>query len=433
MLMTVFLSSALGFFALARFQEDRRNLHLGLFYASVGLAFLVKGPVTSVIVIWTAILFYLPDLEPRRLISPRAVREDVVRLFLNYRIGWGVLIFLAIAGPWYVAMMVIHGGDFIHNFIFDENIRRFSDPLFGHSGTTTRYFRTIVHGTFPWGCLLPLSILFLFSGKGSFDDSQRQKWFFAAWAISVFSIFTIAGTKLDHYLLPIMPALAVLIALFWERYLEDHPPIWVRPALLLSPLFLLMPVRDFVDESNRYIFSVFMPAQDIFVLEDQIVIAVWVVFWSWTVAVLTAGWARQSRFAPILAFMVALSSAGFFLGVVVPAHAEERSLKVYADKFAALENPESELVFHGWIRNSIYYYHGSDYRYFEPEDLDELVRYVDGKTQVYIVAQEGYIDTMLDELHRASPSRWTLVSDDNPRFSLITNNPANRLRRVVAD
>ena len=68
-----------------------------------------------------------------------------------------VPVFGLVAGPWYVAMLLLHGRAFIDNFIMDENLQRFSEPLFGHEGVSTHYLTTILHGMYPWSALLPLA------------------------------------------------------------------------------------------------------------------------------------------------------------------------------------------------------------------------------------------------------------------------------------
>ncbi len=432
MLLTVSVTAALGFFALARFREEHRRRNLAIAYAAAAVGFLAKGPVACAIVVWTLILFVLPDLEPGRLIRPSALREDVARLWSRYRVWMGILIFSAVAGPWYVAMLIEHRGAFIDNFFLDENIQRFTEPLWGHTGTATRYLRTVVHGTFPWGALLPAAILFLFQGRTRLDDEARQRWFVAAWFLAVFSIFTVAGTKLDHYLLPIMPAVAFLIAFVWEAYLAEDRPFWVRPAIWISPLFLLMPVKDFIDVSNRYIFSVFVPAFEVWRVEYEIDAALWVLFAGWCAAMAFAAFIgrRGASIAFLLALLVAFGNGAFFLGYAMPAHAPDRSLKVYAERFDELAGGDAELVFYGWIRYSIRYYHGQDYRYFEPAELDEMIEHVQALPEVYLIAQNLYVDDMLEELHRTTASRWSSVSTAHSGYTLLTNVPQRRLRNL---
>ena len=72
----------------------------------------------------------------------------------------------------------------------------------------------------------------------------------------------------------------------------------------------------------------------------------------------------------LLAVLVAYGNGVFMLHHLVPDHAGERSLKLYADRLSQLEQPDADVVFYGWIRYSILYYYGDDITYFDPDELD---------------------------------------------------------------
>ena len=426
MLLVGFLAATMGFLALARFQEDRREIHLAAFWACLSLAFLTKGPLAPVLTLWSSILFLLPEFELRWLLPAEAWKR-IRHVWSSYRCGRGLLIFTAISGPWYVAMLVKHRWEFIDSFILNENLERFATPLFGHDGIASRYVTTLFHGTFPWIGLLLVGLLFVFHAGGR-DEETRQRWFFLCWLIGGFTMFTIASTKLDHYLLPVIPAVAVLIAIIWESWWRRENSFWVGGGLLLSVLFTFLSFRDFVFEENRLIMSVFSPAQEIVVMERGIEITLWILLGAWALVMALAWWRRGALWVAILAFVVAYSQGVYFCHVVIPAHTPERSLKIYADEFSRIAEPDAELVFYGWIRNSIRYYHPGEMAYFEPDQLDEMVDYVNGRPNVYIIGQELFFDDMLDELHHVTRERWTTVSSAHPVFDLITNSNRKRLR-----
>jgi hypothetical protein len=166
---------------------------------------------------------------------------------------------------------------------------------------------------------------------------------------------------------------------------------------------------------------VFAPAQDIEVMERAIESALWGLFIAWIV-VMALAWLRPgTRWIAAAALAVAFAQGAFFCHFVLPAHTAERNLKEYAERYAEMAEPDAELVFFGFIRYSIHYYHGSDYQYLEPDELKEMLDYVKGKSDVYIIGQDIVFDTMLEELHRTTRERWTTVANDHPLFTMITN------------
>jgi len=428
MLLVLFLGAAMGFFALARFGQRHRRRYMGCFYAAVALAFLVKGPVACVITLGAVVVFWMIDLDPRRLLSPSAAWSDFKTMLVSYHVGLGLIIFVAVAGPWYTAMLAKHGYLFIENFFLDENINRFQGPLFGHDGLASYYMTALFHGTYPWSSILPASLLFFFYGRTRIDEEVRQRWYYMSWFLAIFLLFTAAGTKLDHYIFPITPAVAVLVALAWESCLRKDPEPWVRPAFAVSLGFAFLPFRDFIFEGNRYIMNVFVPAQDI-ITDLDVELVLWITFASWAALI---AWLCLTRrgvgVVALLAVLVAYGNGVFMLHHLVPDHASERSLKLYAERLSQLEQPAADVVFYGWIRHSILYYYGDEFVYFEPDDLDEVVAFVRDKPDVYIIVQETVLEDLLDRLHRLRQSRWTLFSDDHPRFYVVTNSNTRRLR-----
>lgn len=428
MLLTLFLTGAMGFFALARFERGgplRR--WLAACYACLALAFLTKGPVALALFGGTVGLFWLIDFEPR-LVRPSAAWAALRSAVATYRPGLGAGIFLALAGPWYGAMLALHGQAFVENFLLDENVQRFREPLFGHQGASNHYVNALLHGLFPWSGLLFASLVFLFAGRRSIDDETRQRWFYLCWFVVVFVLFSLAGTKLDHYLLPITPAAAVLIALVWEARLADAAGTWVRAAFLLAIVATVLPWKDFVVEGNRYIFDAFMPAQDILVHELEITVAVCVVAGTWIAVLAFSALSRHVVAGFALALALAWASGIYFTQRVVPAHSSERTLQAYAEQLADVRgrDPEARVVVYGYIRHSLPYYHGPDFRLFQPEHLDALVAFAREHPHLYIVVEQPHAERMLERLGRQTDVRWTLVSDENPVFWLVANADAAR-------
>lgn len=166
-----------------------------LMYVCMALATLTKGPIG--IVFPGAIIFlYLLAMGQLREI----LRMHVVR---------GLLLYLIIASPWYYAMYTVHGMDFINTFLGFHNITRFTTAEHANRVTFWYYIPVLILGLFPWIGMLPQAIRA--SIQDSRIDDMRSLLFFHIWWVFVFIFFTICKTKLVSYILPLFPALAVII------------------------------------------------------------------------------------------------------------------------------------------------------------------------------------------------------------------------------
>jgi 4-amino-4-deoxy-L-arabinose transferase-like glycosyltransferase len=177
------------------------------FYVLIALAVLTKGPVGLV----------LPGLTIALFLLYVGKFWEVVR---EMRLFWGVLIILVLSVPWYVLVTLANGEAFIDSFFGYHNLERFTSVVNRHWAPWYFYFVIVFLGFAPWSVYLPVAIARLQFWKRSVwrhqPRSQQLGLFALFWFGSVFGFFTIAVTKLPSYVLPLMPAAAILVALFWS-------------------------------------------------------------------------------------------------------------------------------------------------------------------------------------------------------------------------
>jgi 4-amino-4-deoxy-L-arabinose transferase-like glycosyltransferase len=157
--------------------------------AFLGLATLAKGPLGLLL----PLLVLIPHaLLTRRRTSPRLVT-------------WGALVaFAVVAVPWYALILRAQGWTFIDTFLLNHNVERFTSTIHRHPGSFLYYVPVLVAGLFPWsGLLVPAA--------ARFDRRASADLFLASWVIGPLIFFSAAGAKLPGYILPVIPALAVLM------------------------------------------------------------------------------------------------------------------------------------------------------------------------------------------------------------------------------
>ncbi len=219
-----FVTLALSFFYRAYASVDRRGTYLMLFYASLGMAVLAKGPVGL--------------LLPGMVIGLFLLIRGRLGFLKEMSLGWGILVFLAVAAPWYV-LMSIRNDDYLRYFVLKQNLGQFlSKAKANHPQPFYYYVPTLVGGMLPWSFFVPLALFrSLRQGLRKLSDGVL---FPLLWFAFIFLFFSAARSKLATYVLPCFPAVALLVAGVWNELLSDPTAGRRRSAVWsLAPLPVL--------------------------------------------------------------------------------------------------------------------------------------------------------------------------------------------------
>lgn len=219
---------------------ERSRKWLLLCFASIGFGFLTKGPVAVLIPLCVSLLFYIWQGEFK--VWLKAVFNPT-----------GILIFLAIAAPWYIAQYMKEGDAFIQGFFFKHNIDRFQSPMEKHGGNLVYYIPVILLAVLPYtGPLLNRLIRF----KTTISSDYGR--FALLWIGFVFIFFTVSGTKLPHYMLYGLTGMLAAIAMMPSeangRWVFTAPMLWFL-LLLTLPDIVSMAIPHIQDDFARDMLS----------------------------------------------------------------------------------------------------------------------------------------------------------------------------------
>ena len=169
-----------------------------MFYGAIGFGFLAKGPVAFVAPLLTLLayrfVFWRQPLPWRRL-----------------RLGWGMLLALAIVAAWGIPALVRTHGWFWRVGIGEHIVARGHESFQGHGSWAPHYYLLAgLFSLFPW---------IVFAGDGV--AAVRRHWnarnaFLLAWTVSTYVLFTCYRTKLPHYVMPAFPALFLMLGQMFE-------------------------------------------------------------------------------------------------------------------------------------------------------------------------------------------------------------------------
>jgi 4-amino-4-deoxy-L-arabinose transferase-like glycosyltransferase len=199
----------------------RRLAYLGgWFFAAIST--LGKGPAGFGLPVLVT-LAYLAASRPGEDVLARLLR--IVREIVEFEIIAGLLMVLAVAIPWYVAMYVRHGPPFTDRLIFHDMFNRaFSHVHDTNEGDDTSfrfYVWQLGYALFPWTGLAPVGLLWWLRRKS--DDRADMSVLLCMWVLLAFALFSFMGTKFHHYIFPAVPPIAILIGVVLDDMLGPGP------------------------------------------------------------------------------------------------------------------------------------------------------------------------------------------------------------------
>ena len=212
------------------YSRQANNGLLVAIYALMALGVLTKGPVAVAIPLMVAALFYLSQ----------GLRAEFLRAVF-FIPGW--ILFVAIAAPWYVLEYQAQGQAFIDGFFLKHNVNRFNNAMEGHDGGFLFYPLVLPFVLAPFGALLLRivpSVRNIMPGKDPLDA------FLWIWFLVVLILFSLASTKLPHYILYGCTPLVILMARYRE-WLQNRWFALLFPALLFGVMVafpLLIPLAE---------------------------------------------------------------------------------------------------------------------------------------------------------------------------------------------
>jgi 4-amino-4-deoxy-L-arabinose transferase-like glycosyltransferase len=177
-----------------------------LAWIAAGAAALAKGPVGLLIPLGGVLLY---------LVLAGGLRQA-------WREAWplrGLALFLLVAAPWYAAMFWLHGWDYAAR-ARGETLGRVLRPVTGPGGTFLFYVPVLLLGFFPWSAFLPDAVATALRharARARRSRADAVTVFAAAWLLAGLALFSVAQTRLPHYVLPLFPAAALLVAASWPE------------------------------------------------------------------------------------------------------------------------------------------------------------------------------------------------------------------------
>jgi 4-amino-4-deoxy-L-arabinose transferase-like glycosyltransferase len=191
---------SLAFFLLREIDSRKRSGFLIGFYIFIGLSLLAKGLVGFVIPFGVVGFYYLL----RRQWPTREVWFSLI---------WGVPLAAAVSALWYGPVIARHGWSFVEEFFIQHHFARYVSNKYHHPQPIYFYPAIILLLALPWTGFLveALAKIRSWAWRGN-DGLSILRVFSLGWLLMPIVFFSFSGSKLPGYILPALPAAALLIS-----------------------------------------------------------------------------------------------------------------------------------------------------------------------------------------------------------------------------
>src|SRR5215468_1170837 len=191
----------IGMLAWWAWHESGKRVYLLTFYLFIALGMLAKGPVAPFLA-GAVIGLFAAAVGDWRIVAKTL---------------WvpALLLFCAVALPWYIAVQ-IRNPRFFHEFIVEHNLARFSTNLYHHPEPLWYYLPVLLLALVPWTVFVLAAIVesvrvWWAERAMGFDAELQFRVFACCWLAVPVLLFSISRSKLPGYILPAVPAGAILL------------------------------------------------------------------------------------------------------------------------------------------------------------------------------------------------------------------------------
>jgi 4-amino-4-deoxy-L-arabinose transferase-like glycosyltransferase len=148
-------------------------------------------------------------------------------LWRRLHLGKGILLFLAITAPWFI-WVSLRNPEFFRFFFIHEHVERFLTKTHSRYQPPWYFIPMLLVGMLPWTLMLGGALARAVRADNTTravrtDNAERAvgtdatrpfrpRLFLLVWSVFVFVFFSASSSKLPSYILPILPALALLVA-----------------------------------------------------------------------------------------------------------------------------------------------------------------------------------------------------------------------------
>ena len=195
MALSAFLVSAMCALLLAQTADNKisRRNWMWLCWSMMALATLSKGVIGAAI--------------PAMVFIAYSISAWDWKIWSRLHLISGTILFLLITAPWFV-LVAQRNPEFLEFFFIHEHLQRFTNDAHSRTGPIYYFLPLLFIGILPWIFQIPRAFLQAWTER---KQEFSSGWLLACWTVVIFVFFSVSKSKLPGYIIPIFPALAMLI------------------------------------------------------------------------------------------------------------------------------------------------------------------------------------------------------------------------------
>jgi 4-amino-4-deoxy-L-arabinose transferase-like glycosyltransferase len=210
---------------------ERRNWMLAC-WAGMALAVLSKGLIGIVL--------------PGGVLALYALAARDAAILKRLHAGKGLLLFLCIAAPWFV-LVGLRNPEQPHFFFVHEHFDRFLLKEHHREAAWWVFLALLAAGSIPW---LGVLVQSLASGAGREPGRFQPRLLLLVWTVFIVAFFTKSSSKLPGYILPVFPALAMLVGRYLVAATRRH--LLANAGLVAAMGIALLALVPWVTQFSRH-------------------------------------------------------------------------------------------------------------------------------------------------------------------------------------
>lgn len=192
-----------------------------LFWLSLAFGVLIKGPIILMVAILTIVVLSIVERSARWMKGTRWIL--------------GLPLFLIVVLPWFIAIGLHTDWAFYIESVGKDMLGKVAEGKESHGAPPGVYLGASVGTFWPASVFFILSCVWIWHQRG-----QKAVIFLLGWALPTWLIFELVPTKLPHYILPCLPALAILAAKAMDARATSWDSLWGKILALLLPIVAIV-------------------------------------------------------------------------------------------------------------------------------------------------------------------------------------------------
>jgi 4-amino-4-deoxy-L-arabinose transferase-like glycosyltransferase len=302
------------------------------FYIGMALATLTKGPVGFLLPLFVSLIYLTLQKD----------WEGIKRMKLLP----GMLLFFVIVLSWYLPALSKGGWDYFNETILRHSVGRFAKGTI-HIRPFYYYLYTFPVDFLPWTFFLPAAVYYGYSKERI--EKRKSFLFLLIWFAVIFLFFSLTKGKRDLYLLPLFPAVSLMVGKLWNDF-TSSPVDPFRQKWVLFPLLGLITLTFVTGAAIPWVVSTKFPSFLYYSL-PAVLLAV-----GGSIAMFSLY--RFKNYGTIFFLIVGVVAGGFFytLRTIFPQMNPYQSARFISEQIRSQIQPGGKLATYGFETAPYNYY-----------------------------------------------------------------------------